>query len=267
MNAEILQIRVHGLAGSSTVVYLPGLHGDWTLIAGLRMELSGRVRLVEFTYPRTVSWSIADYAKAIRSALIDREIRCVWLLAESWGSQVAWQILKQESHTPTEGAKLQIEGLVLAGGFVKHPWSWGPGLLLWLARRTPVKLYRFGLSMYIALSAFFNRRQPGVVESLTEFGIRRTVPDREAMLNRLELLADFDPRSIAQATKVPVFHLSGLVDPLIPWPLVRRWLRTNCPGYRQGRICWLADHAVLASAPKRSAEYIIGWIGSDTCSS
>ena len=34
-----------------------------------------------------------------------------------------------------------------------------------------------------------------------------------------------DPCATAQSTKFPIFAFSGLLDPIVPWPLVRRWLR------------------------------------------
>jgi len=34
--AEELQLRIHGQASLPTLIYLPGLHGDWTLI-GVRL--------------------------------------------------------------------------------------------------------------------------------------------------------------------------------------------------------------------------------------
>ena len=52
--AEELQLRIHGEASLPTLIYLPGLHGDWTLIGGFRHALGGRVRFVEVTYPRTL---------------------------------------------------------------------------------------------------------------------------------------------------------------------------------------------------------------------
>jgi hypothetical protein len=42
--------------------------------------------------------------------------------------------------------------------------------------------------------------------------------------------------------------------------LVRWWLRRNCPGYRGGKTFWLADHNVLATAPKGSAERVLKWM-------
>lgn len=48
---------------------------------------------------------------------------------------------------------------------------------------------------------------------------------------RLSLIATSDPRAMARATRRPVHYLGGLIDPLVPWPLVTRWLARECPGY------------------------------------
>lgn len=63
--SESLRIRIHGDAASPTLVYLPGLHGDWLLVTRFRLAVAGRVRFVEFTYPHTVTWSLADFAAAV----------------------------------------------------------------------------------------------------------------------------------------------------------------------------------------------------------
>jgi len=63
--SDVLQIRVHGEAGLPTLIYLPGLHGDWLLVTRFRLAVAGRVRFVEFTYPHTVTWSLADFAAAV----------------------------------------------------------------------------------------------------------------------------------------------------------------------------------------------------------
>ena len=41
---EQLQLRIKGEASLPTLVYLPGLHGDGTLIGGFLRALGGRVR-------------------------------------------------------------------------------------------------------------------------------------------------------------------------------------------------------------------------------
>jgi len=66
---EKLEMRTYGDASLPTLIYLPGLHGDWTLVGSFRHALGGRVRFVEFTYPRTLTWSLDDYAANLESAL------------------------------------------------------------------------------------------------------------------------------------------------------------------------------------------------------
>jgi pimeloyl-ACP methyl ester carboxylesterase len=71
---------------------------------------------------------------------------------------------------------------------------------------------------------------------------------------------------VARQTRLPVYYLGGSIDPLVPWPLVRRWLRNNCPGYRGSKMLWMADHNVLATAPAVSADTVIQWIKKETSS-
>src|SRR6266581_8830244 len=114
---EELQIRTHGPDSLPTLVYLPGLHGDWTLIGSFRRALASRVRFVEITYPRTLTWSLEDYAAGVEAELSRHSITRGWLLAESFSSQVLWPLLARK--------RFQTEGVVLAGGFVRHPMIWG----------------------------------------------------------------------------------------------------------------------------------------------
>src|SRR5262245_58194044 len=109
-------MRVYGPANLPTLVYLPGLHGNWTLIAKFRKELGGRLRFVEVSYPDTLTWSLEDHAVAVEQALAERTINRAWVLAESFSSQVAWPILGR--------GKFDVQGLILAGGFVRHPMLW-----------------------------------------------------------------------------------------------------------------------------------------------
>jgi pimeloyl-ACP methyl ester carboxylesterase len=275
---EQLQIRVHGGSALPTLIYLPGLHGDWTLVSSFRAAVAGQVRFVEFTYPRTVTWSAEDYAVAIEQALLANEIRSGWLLAESFGSQIAWALIgrqKEECRMKNEtgaGAgnssfcllpsAFSSSGLVLAGGFVKHPLPWGARLMRGLGQRTPMAAHRAIMKGYELYAHFRHRQAPETHASIREFVDRRTLPDRQAMWARLELVATHDPRAIARQTSLPVHYLAGLVDPLVPWPYVRWWLRRNCPGYRGGRTCWRADHNVLSTQPKLAAKTILNWMRS-----
>src|SRR5436305_13178914 len=100
---EELQVRIHdGGPSSPTLIYLPGLHGDWTLVGNFRRALAGRVRFVEITYPRTLTWSLDDYAAEIQKRLAQMGITHGWLLGESFGSQIVWPMLAL-THFQMEG--------------------------------------------------------------------------------------------------------------------------------------------------------------------
>ena len=85
-----------------------------------------------------------------------------------------------------------------------------------------------------------------------------------AAVHRLTLIAENDPRVIAIQIKLPVYSLTGFFDPIVPWWRVRPWLRTNCPGYRAGKIIACADHNVLGTAPQVAAEIICRWLALHT---
>src|SRR6185436_19430483 len=105
--------RIHGHAGLPALIYLPGLHGDWTLVASFRAAVKDRVRFVEFAYPCRSDWTLADYATNAAAALAAHGVNEGWLLAESFSSQVAWTALRlrEESRIP-----FAPQGLILAGG-------------------------------------------------------------------------------------------------------------------------------------------------------
>ena len=249
---ETLELRVHGDAALPVLVYLPGLHGDWTLVGSFRRALSDRVRFVEVTYPRTLTWSLEDYAQGVESALAEQGVVRGWLLGESFSSQVVWSLVARE--------RFQIEGVILAGGFVRHPMCGGVRLAELLTGRIPLSLLTRILFGYAKVARLRFRRAPEVVANIQEFIDRRTELDRQAATHRLRLIAQNDPRLIARQVKAPVYGLSGLVDPIVPWFCVRPWLKKNCPSLRQYRVIRRADHNVLATAFQPAAEQVLRWI-------
>ena len=249
---EKLQIRIHGAAHLPTLIYLPGLHGDWTLIGDFRKHLASKVRFVEFTYPRTLTWTLDDYAEAIEKSLAQNGITSGWLLGESYGSQLAWSLAARK--------KISVEAIVLAGGFVKFPVR--PGV--WVAR-TSLKLIPLGFMIrlfvgYGKIARFRFRYSPETLTALNEFLTRRTELDRQAMLHRLKQITEFDPREIARNTQCPVYYLSAWLDPVVPFFLVRRWLRKNCPGLRDVKSFPTFDHNILATAHAKCANQILAWM-------
>ncbi|MCL5098836.1 MAG: alpha/beta hydrolase [Candidatus Omnitrophica bacterium] len=254
---EGIQMRIYGDPSRVTLIYLPGLHGDWTLIGRFRSAVAGCVRFVEFTYPRTLTWSLEDHASAIEKALMDGGIEKGWVLGESFGSQVAWPLCARAK-------SFKAEGLILANGFVRHPVVWG----VRLAHRfnqglSPASMRRM-LRGYVRIAKFRQRRFPETLSNLDEFIERHNHLGFQAIGHRLDLIANNDPSQMAQDLRLPVYYLAGAVDPLVPWPYVRWWLRRNCPGYCGGKIIWSADHAVLVSAPQAAAAQIFEWLGPHT---
>ncbi len=249
---EELQLRIHGDASLPTLIYLPGLHGDWTIIGGFRRALAGRARFVEFTYPRTLDWSLDDYAAAIESALEKNGITTGWLLGESYGSQIVWPLIAR--------GKFPAKGMILAGGFVKHPLHGAIRLMEILIGTIPLAIVVWVLFSWTKIARYRYRRSPQALAAIDEFVSRRTELDRRAAQHRLHLIAENDPREAARKTTVPIFCLTGWLDPIVPWPLVRSWVKKNCPALRAYKIIGRADHNVLGTASKASAEQILEWV-------
>ncbi len=249
---EELQIRIHNPQAKQTLIYLPGLHGDWTLIGGFRDALRDRARFVEITYPRTLTWSLDDYAAGVENALHTAGINGGWLLGESFGSQVLWPMLGRN--------RFRVCGAILAGGFARHPTILGVRLAHRIAGALSLNLVVGVLFGYARLARWRFRKSPKSLEAINEFIARRTKLDQQAAQHRLRLLTVTDPCDIIRAAKVPIYALSGLFDPIVPWMFARHWFRRNCPALRAYRIVWKADHNVLGTAPSIAAEQVLAWM-------
>ena len=256
-----IEIRVHGDATLPTLIYLPGLHGDWTLIAGFRAAVQGHVRLVEITYPRTTTWSLADYAKAVAEKLAEHQIDAGWLLGESFGSQVVWALLQRLQMPSQSDPVFQPTGGILTGGFVRHPLMIEVVTAQWLHRFTPARFMGSCLATYARYARLRRQSSAETREGISEFSRRRAEPnDREAILHRYSLIRAADFRPFARSFHLPVYCLSGWLDPIVPWPLTLRWFRCNCPGFRDAKIIGWADHNALGTRPDSAARTVLGWI-------
>lgn len=249
---EELQVRIHGSESLRTLVYLPGLHGDWTLIGRFRKALAGRVRFVEITYPRTLTWSLDDYASGVEAELARHGITRGWLLGESFSSQVVWPLLARKH--------FHADGVILAGGFVRHPLTWGVRLAEYFCGAISLGLLTRILFGYARIARLRHRNSREARLALDEFLARRTALDQQAAKHRLHLLGQNDPCAIAKEVRVPVYAITGLFDPIVPWFRVRSWLKKNCPALKDYRIVASSDHNVLGNAADTAAEYVIGWI-------
>jgi len=253
MSEDELQIRVHGGASQPTLIYLPGLHGDWTLISSFTHALGNRARFVDITYPRTLTWSLDDYATHMETTLTAKGITRGWLLGESFGSQIVWAMVAR--------GKFQIDGIVLAGGFVKHPIRTAVRLAAKWGRGIPLRWLIWIMFTYAKIARYRYRHSPETRASIQEFIARRSVElDRQAGVHRLQLIAGSDFCHVANSTKIPVFAITGGIDPIVPWFWVRSWLRRRCPALREYKIMWRADHNVLSTAAQASADQVVQWM-------
>lgn len=253
---EPLQTRVRHPGANPTLVYLPGVQGDWTLVTAFSDALPPSVRFVEFTYPSTTEWSVADYASHLLAALRENGIAEGWLLAESFGSQVGWEILRQ----CRGDSSFKPLGIILAGGFVRHPWIPAAQMIRWLVPKVPWKVWSVVFAAYRRYARFRFRNCPVGNTMVEEFIARRTPKERLALEHRLELIIQNDPGPVARTTRLPVFSLTGLLDPLVPCWLVHRWLREHCPGYRELRVIKGADHNVLGTGGPAAVRQALKWI-------
>jgi pimeloyl-ACP methyl ester carboxylesterase len=254
---EVLQIRVHGSPELPTLIYLPGTHGDWSLIAGLRNKLLPQYCFVEFTYPRTTAWTLDDYASHIREALKSNGLKQGWLLGESFGSQIAWLL----ASAPQTGFKCQ--GIILAGGFGRHPFPWEIDFAIWSFRRLIANesSVKRAMKFYAQGVRWFYEQTEETETSIHDFIQHRTQEDGLAAIHRLKLIRDNHPQTLVAQITIPVFNLSGFWDALVPWYLVTPWLHRRCSGYRGSKVISTADHNVLFSAPTKSARTIREWFG------
>ena len=254
---ERLRIRVHGDADMPTLIYLPGLHGDWTLVTRFRLAIQDQVRFVEFTYPRTLEWSLADYADALEELLLENEIDRGWLLGESFGSQLAWPLAGAEK-------KFKAEGVILAGGFGRHPMRFGVTSAKAFCAGLPLPIITWALFFYAPFARFRFGNSPEALAGVKEFIARRTRVDKCAATHRLKLIANNDPSELAKNVKVPIHHLSGFWDPVVPWPMVWSWLKKYCPTYCGARLIGTADHNVLATGTEKAVQIICEWITAES---
>jgi pimeloyl-ACP methyl ester carboxylesterase len=252
-----LQIRIDGDAALPTLIYLPGLHGDWTLLTGFREQAKTQFQLVQFTYPRSLRWTLEDYARAVDSAVKEKGILRGWVLAESYSSQVAWAWLKLTQDKATD---FQFEGIVLAGGFVRYPTRSTLLFARALFALTPWWLWKAMFAVYLAYSGFRLRNAGPNGNNAKEFIARRTPLDIAAMRARVRLIAGADFQDIAARSDCPVYLLAGVIDPIVATRPVLRWFRKHCRSFKGHRIIWPADHTVLATEPAKSLEQIERWI-------
>lgn len=255
-----LTASVQGDPGGPVLVYLPGVHGDDTLLGSFRAQVGDDLRLVAFTYPVSTDLTLPELAAGVWTQLRSLTDQPIWLLAESFGSQVAWSMLAQAKATPE--TTLPVQGMILAGGFVRHPWPWAVAAVRWLLGNLSPSVIRGFFRIYPWWACFAYRNAPEILAALPEFvARRRELADQAAMLHRLLLIQLADLRGIARETGLPVYQLTGFWDPVVPWPWVRNWLRNDCPGWKESVVITGADHVALGTGTAPAVATVRRWLG------
>ena len=139
--------RVSGDPRAAAVIYLPGVHGDWTAQARARDILSRNFHFVETAYPRIQNWEIDDFAHSLKELLGRLGIRSVHIVGESFGSLVGWQF--------GIAYPQQVRSFTLVGGFSRPPRFKVAALAAAALKNVPTSLLESAIDMYVTTKSAF----------------------------------------------------------------------------------------------------------------
>ncbi len=246
---------VHQTAGDPNappVLYLPGVHGDWTPQVAARPLLSRNYHFVETAYPRIETWSIDDYAHALNDLLDELGIESAHIVGESFGSLVGWEF--------GIANPARVRSFTLVGGFSRPPRFRIAAAAAAALKTLPTRLLESSIDAYVAgKSAFGESRETFDVGA---YPASRTARGRLATAKRMNIIqaSDFSDRLTEVA--FPVRYIGGANDIVVP---VRREIATlanylpkHCDF--QSELVRGAPHAMIASHPEATVDHISRWV-------
>lgn len=247
-----LVYQTGGKQNAPPIVYLPGVHGDWTPQAAARTLLTRDFHLVETAYPRIETWSIDDYARALNGLLDKLGIESAHIVGESFGSLVGWQFGIADPD--------RIRSFTLIGGFSQPPRFRIAAAASAALNTLPTRLLESSIDLYVA-------GKSAIGESRESFDIgaypaTRTERGRRATANRMSIIQTSDYSPKLKEIKFPVRYLGGANDIVVP---VRREIATlsaHLPAHCdfQSELVRRAPHALIASHPQKACESILRWV-------
>jgi len=254
-NSTDLLSRVSGPPTAPVVVYLPGLHGDWTPLWRIREPLARHLRLVEIAYPRAAAnWTLDDYVTRLGDLFDRLGLASVHLLAESFGSLVGWVFACRHPE--------RVRSLLVAGGFSVSPGRVRVALAELGLRLFPAALLDKGVDLYLL---YLNRRGfPGNAfrREGEFFPATRTRLGWRATRNRLKIIRQTDLRGRLGELRVPVFYFGGARDIIVPVrreiATLRRHLRPECNFHSV--LFPKAPHPIIPARYRQVARLILAWI-------
>lgn len=244
--------RSTGDRSAPPVLYLPGVHGDWTPQVRARPILGREFQLIETAYPRIEHWSIDDFARALLELLDRLNIETAHIVGESFGSLVAWQFGVLHPS--------RVRSFTLVGGFSRPPRFGVAALAATALKSVPTRWLESGIDAYVA-----GKSALGEHRETSDFGpypAARTYRGRRATANRMNIIQRVDFREHLGQINFPVRYVGGSRDIIVP---VRREIATlvaQLPPHCDFRsqLVARAPHAVLASHPEQTTEHLTRWI-------
>ena len=235
-----------------TIIYLPGVHGDWTAQSRARPLLSRDFHLVETAYPRVDSWSIDDFAGALKDLLDGLGIESAHIVGESFGSLVGWQF--GIAHPD------RVRSYTLVGGFARSPRFRVAAAAAAALKSIPTGMLESAIDLYVAgKSALGEHRE---TFDTGAYPATRTQRGLQATANRMSIIQRTDFRGLLHQVRFPVRYVGGARDIVVP---VRREIATliaHLPPHCdfQSELLSGAAHNIIASHPRETVEQITRWV-------
>lgn len=245
--------QVSGQEDTPPVVYLPGVHGDWTPLNRARPLLAERLLLIEAAYPRVEHWTLEDFSQSLANLLDVLELQSVHVIGESFGSLVGWEFGLSFAE--------RVRSLILVGGFSQPPRYRAAGTVSSALRVLPTLLLEKGIDWYVALKTRRGqaRTSPG---SVPPYPATRTERGKFATARRMAIIQRSDFRQRLRDVRFPVRYIGGGADWVIP---VRREIETlertlprGCEF--KGKVIEGAPHMIIASHPEQTVDQIVSWV-------
>lgn len=251
-HATALVHQATGDPDSPPILYLPGVHGDWTPQTRTRNIVSNDFHFVETAYPRVASWSIDDYAQALNDLLNQLGIESAHIVGESFGSLVGWQFGISEPK--------RVRSFTLVGGFSQPPRFRVAGAAAMALKTLPTTVLESAIDFYVARKSAMGQHRETFDSGA--YPATRSDQGRQATARRMAIIQASEFRDRLGEIAFPVRYLAGAHDIVVP---VRREIATllsNLPPAAdfQSELIPKGQHSIVSSHPAETAENIMRWV-------
>jgi pimeloyl-ACP methyl ester carboxylesterase len=247
--------RISGPVEAPAVIYIPGIHGDWTPLWRIRELLNSHCRLIEIAYPRTATrWTLDDYVERLRDLFDKLELMGGHLLAESFGSLVGWSFCCRYPG--------RVKTLMVAGGFCSTPGRLKVALADMALHLAPAAL----LDRFVDLYLCYLKRRGFPRDAFRRpnefFPATRTRQGWRSTHNRLKIISRTDVRTRLCELRVPILYFGGARDWVVPVrreiAALKRHLSPDC-GF-QHVLFPRAPHPIIPARYPQVARLITDWV-------